>query len=98
MIFPSRYESFGLVPLEAFVHGKPVIASNSGAIPEVVIDNYCGLLFEDGNSQALADKIALLNSDDREVARLSEGAFLRVRQLSSYNSAKESIDLYNTLV
>lgn len=98
VIFPSRYESFGLVPLEAFVHGKPVIASNSGAIPEVVIDNYCGLLFEDGNSQALADKIALLNTDDSAVAKLSEGALLRVRQLSSYNSAKESISLYNTLV
>lgn len=98
VIFPSRYESFGLVPLEAFVHGKPVIASNSGAIPEVVINNYCGLLFEDGNSQALADKIALLNNDDSVVAKLSEGALLRVRELSSYNSAKESIDLYNTLV
>ncbi|WP_349886212.1 glycosyltransferase [Pantoea ananatis] len=97
VVFPSRYESFGLVPLEAFVHGKPVIASRAGAIPEVVINNNCGLLFEDGNSQELAEKMVLLNNDDELVKRLGQGAKARVKELSSYNSANKTLELYQTL-
>jgi len=98
VIFPSRYESFGLVPLEAFVHSKPVIASDSGAIPEVVLDNNCGLLFEDGNASELAKKIRLLSSDSDLYQSLSIGAKKRIRELSSYNSAVQSIKLYKKLL
>jgi glycosyltransferase involved in cell wall biosynthesis len=37
-VYPSRYEGFGLPIIEAFAHGKAVIASSGGAIPEVVGD------------------------------------------------------------
>jgi glycosyltransferase involved in cell wall biosynthesis len=37
-LFPSRYEGFGLPVVEAFFHGKPVLASTGGAVPEVVRD------------------------------------------------------------
>ncbi|MHB2054903.1 glycosyltransferase [Pantoea dispersa] len=97
VIFPSRYESFGLVPLEAFVHGKPVIASNAGAIPEVVIDGNCGLLFNDGDALDLSSKIELLEQDHDLYNKLSAGANERVRHLSSYNSAQQSLELYHSL-
>ena len=37
-LFPSRYEGFGLPAVEAFFHGKAVLASTGGALPEVVRD------------------------------------------------------------
>ena len=50
LIVPSTaYEAFGLINIEAFINGKPVIASNIGGIPEVVEHNKTGLLFESGN-------------------------------------------------
>ncbi|MDA8519100.1 glycosyltransferase family 4 protein, partial [Citrobacter sp. Igbk 16] len=98
VVFPSRYESFGLVPLEAFVHGKPIIASNAGAIPEVVINNECGLIFEDGNAEDLAAKIKSIMADDVLREHLGKGAYKRVRELSSYNSANKTIHLYNDLI
>jgi len=55
VIVPSEwYETFGLVILEAYALGKPVIASRIGGIPEVVRHGETGLLFEPGNAFQLA--------------------------------------------
>ena len=43
-VAPSRYESFGLIYLEAMRHAKPVVACDAGGIPEVVTDGVTGLL------------------------------------------------------
>jgi glycosyltransferase involved in cell wall biosynthesis len=48
LVFPSRYEGFGLPPLEAMVCGCPVLAASSGAVPEVCGD--AALWFDAGVS------------------------------------------------
>jgi glycosyltransferase involved in cell wall biosynthesis len=98
VVFPSRYESFGLVPLEAFVHGKPVIGSDAGAIPEVVLNEQCGLIFKDGSEQDLAEKMATLCSNEALYKTLSDGAKTRVKCLSSNRSALQSEQLYHRLI
>lgn len=98
VLFPSRYESFGLVPLEAFVHGAPVIAARSGAIPEVVEDHISGLLFASENSTALADAVKRLLLDPKLRASLSRGALRRVKELNSRQSAINSYLLYDRLL
>ena len=61
LVFPSLwYETFGLVTAEAMSCGLPVIASNIGAVPEVVEDGVTGLLFEAGNAADLAAKMRFL--------------------------------------
>ena len=62
LVWPSLgwYENFGLVAIEAFACGVPVIASRIGAMEEIVKDKYTGLLFECGNPKDLADKIKLM--------------------------------------
>ncbi|MEW6682915.1 MAG: glycosyltransferase [Nitrospirota bacterium] len=94
VVFPSRYESFGLVPLEAFVHGKPVIGANAGAIPEVVQHDRSGLLFEDGDPGALADCLERLLDDRALCRRLGQGARHRIRELSSAKMALRSEEVY----
>jgi glycosyltransferase involved in cell wall biosynthesis len=98
LVFPSRYESFGLVPLEAFTHGVPVVASNAGAIPEVVSDGRSGLLFDSGNAQALASKVTLLLSQNELRARLSEGAKRQSKKFSSRKTAIQAIEIYSQLL
>jgi len=57
VVVPSRYESFGIILLEAMAYGKPVVASRIGGIPEIVRDRETGLLFEVGDVTGLADRI-----------------------------------------
>lgn len=98
VLFPSRYESFGLVPLEAFVHGTPVIASRSGAIPEVVIDGDCGILFEVDQADGLAQATIRLLNDEGLRTEMASHALQRVKTLSARNSALHSIDVYSRLL
>jgi glycosyltransferase involved in cell wall biosynthesis len=98
VLFPSRYESFGLVPLEAFVHGAPVVASRAGAIPEVIEDEASGLLVEPDDASALADAVSRILRDRKLQARLSEGARKRVKELSARNSALHTVEVYQKLI
>lgn len=54
------FETFGLVAAEAMSHGLPVIASKTGALPEIVENGVTGFLFRPGNTEELAGKMRLL--------------------------------------
>jgi glycosyltransferase involved in cell wall biosynthesis len=98
VVFPSRYESFGLVPLEAFVHGVPVVAARAGAIPEVVFDEECGQLFDVDSAHSLASCVVRLLSEPELHEKLAAGAKKQIRHFSSRKSAIRAIKLYNVLV
>ncbi len=57
---PSRTDSFGIVYLEAWLNGAPVIGANAGGVPEVVSDGVDGYLVEFGDVPALANMIQFL--------------------------------------
>ncbi|WP_139489136.1 N-acetyl-alpha-D-glucosaminyl L-malate synthase BshA [Brevibacillus dissolubilis] len=72
MILPSEKESFGLVALEAMACGVPVVASNAGGLPEVVLDGESGFLCEIGDVDALASKTIQLLQDEELYRRFSQ--------------------------
>lgn len=53
-VFPSLYEPFGIVALEAMAHRCPVVASSTGGLQEVVRPHENGLIGEPGNPESLA--------------------------------------------
>jgi len=57
-------ETFGLVPLEAMAAGRPVVATRTGGLPEVVEDGVTGMLVEPGDPSGLAAAIDRLLSDE----------------------------------
>lgn len=62
-VLPSRTEGMGRVLIEAMASGKPVIGSNVGGIPDLIEDENNGFLFESGDVDDLAKKLARLLSD-----------------------------------
>ena len=75
-VFPSRYEPFGLVALEAMAGGAPVIVSDVGGFAETVRHEVNGLTFYAGNANSLADCIIRLLNDKPLARRLVERAAL----------------------
>jgi N-acetyl-alpha-D-glucosaminyl L-malate synthase BshA len=66
LLVPSETESFGLAALEAMACEVPVIATNTGGLPEVVIDGENGYLVSLGDTQTIADRAIEILSDEKK--------------------------------
>ncbi len=78
-VAPSRYESFGLIYLEAMRWGKPCIGSSAGGIPDVLTPD-CGLMPEPGNVAQLAEAIDTLVSQPELRRQMGLAGKARFRQ------------------
>ncbi len=76
-LLPSRNESFGLAALEAMACGTPVIATNTGGLPEVMVHGETGFLFDLGAVDEMAEAGLSLLQDDQEWVRFSQAARAR---------------------
>lgn len=71
LVVPSIwYETFGMVVIEAFSCGLPVVASRIGALGELIEDGVTGLLFEPDDAQDLADKMRWVMDNPERVAEM----------------------------
>lgn len=75
-------EGFGIVYLEAGVHGLPVVAGNVGGALDAVVDGVTGLLVDPTSSVAIADAIADLLLDRQLAERMGEAGGTRAREFS----------------
>ena len=75
LVVPSTgMESFGLVAIEAFACGTPVIASAHGGLREIVVHGKTGLLVEPGNSKALAQAISYAETHPEKMKAMGQAA------------------------
>lgn len=97
-ILSSRFESFGLVVLEAMRAGLPVLAANVGEIPRMIIDGVTGYLFQPDNPIVLAEKVGLLLKSPISLERVGKAA--RNAVLAGYGQdkpIKETISFYEAI-
>lgn len=86
-VFPSRYEAFGIAPLEAQAAGCPVVATNVASLPFVVRDGETGLLFRPEDPADLAAKVLALLRDPNLAARLATAGRERARREFSWEKS-----------
>jgi glycosyltransferase involved in cell wall biosynthesis len=75
LVYPSRYEGFGLPVLEAMATGTPVVASNVASVPELVGD--AAILVDPDDASAIASALERVLDDDALRARLREAGIAR---------------------
>lgn len=79
LALPSRVDSFGIVFLEAWLYGKPVVGADAGGIPDVVENERDGLLVPFGDAGALAQAIRRLLQDRALASELGTRGCAKVR-------------------
>jgi N-acetyl-alpha-D-glucosaminyl L-malate synthase BshA len=79
MLLPSEKESFGLVALEAMSCGVPVVASDTGGIPEVIRDGVTGFTCGIGNVEQMAAAAIKILTDEKAYKSMSEACVAEAR-------------------
>jgi glycosyltransferase involved in cell wall biosynthesis len=81
-VFPSLFEGFGLVILEAMARGIPVITTTHTAGPDVITDGLDGYIVPIRSAVAIAEKLELLANDREHLNRLKTAALVKAKQFS----------------
>ena len=85
-VFPTYYETFGLVNLEAMAHKLPIVSTNEGGIPDVVKDGENGLICEKKDPESLANCIEKLLTDEKLRKEMGQKGYERYCQLFTSES------------
>ena len=84
-VFPSTYEPFGIVALEAMLAGVPTVVSDVGGLNEIVEHGVTGMKSYAGNSNSIADSILALLFDQKLCDTVSRNAAKKVKELYKWN-------------
>ena len=84
-VFPSTYEPFGIVALEAMLAGVPTVVSDVGGLNEIVEHGVTGMKSYAGNSNSIADSILTLLYDHALAANVAKNAKAKVKELYNWN-------------
>jgi L-malate glycosyltransferase len=99
MLLPSEKESFGLVGLEAMACGVPVIASDTGGLPELIRHGETGYVFPVGAVDDMAEATSALLQDEEKHKRFSLAAVKRARtQFNADDIVKQYVHIYRSVL
>ncbi|MBI4167347.1 MAG: glycosyltransferase family 4 protein [Candidatus Aenigmarchaeota archaeon] len=97
-VVPSVSEGFGFSAAEAAACGTPVVASNTGSLPEIVKNGYNGLLSEPANPGSIAKNVIKVLSDKNLRRRLSLNGPRSVKTFRWDKAAKEYLKIYKSVL
>jgi glycosyltransferase involved in cell wall biosynthesis len=98
-IVASRFEVFGMVVVEALAFGCPLIAANAGGIPEIVVNEENGLLFESGDTSGLADRLeTMLDQPELSATLGRRGAMDVERRFAPVVIARQTKQYYERVL
>ena len=97
-MLPSKSESFGLSALEALSCSVPVIGTNTGGLPEVVIDGQCGYLCDPNDIKSLANRATEILCSEELAKKMGREARKRAKLFDSSIIVPQYINYYNEVL
>jgi glycosyltransferase involved in cell wall biosynthesis len=94
LAWPSTYEGFGMVVVEAMSQRLPVVATPVGCARSLIVSERTGLLVPARDSVGLAEALARVLTDKAFASRLAAAAFDRVRDMTWTTTAERTLDVY----
>lgn len=95
LTLPAEHEPSGRAPLEAMAVGLPVVVSDSGGLPELVVDGQSGIIVPCGNAGRLAEALCRLAKDPHLTRLLGLAGAKRVAEgLTAAHCAQQTMALY----
>lgn len=99
LAYPSRYEPFGIVPLEAMACGTPVVVSNIAGCREIIVDGLNGYVVNPHDRKALAAIIKKLLLDSKLRSKIGQNAAFTIKENYTWTKAADQfIALYKSLL
>jgi glycosyltransferase involved in cell wall biosynthesis len=91
-VYPSLYEPFGIVALEAMAAHVPVVVSNAGGLPEVVEHDVSGTVTYSGNADSLSWGIERVLREPGHARYMAGNAYARVQTVFNWNVIAEQTE------
>lgn len=98
LVFPSLFEGFGLVILEAMSQGLPVITTPHTAGPDIISDGEDGYIIPIRSSEAIAEKLELLFRDRKLLLEMSRAAQRKAVQFSWESYGRNVSNIIKTYI
>lgn len=97
-LLPSEYESFGLAALEAMAAEVPVISTNAGGLPEIIIDGICGYMSNVGDVEDMAKNAIKILKEDSVYATFKANALKQAERFDIENIVPQYEALYRKVL
>jgi len=95
LVYPSRYEGFGLPVLEAMHHGCPVLISKTSSLPEVA--GSAAMYFDPETHDELCEKMPICLYDSEQRNAMKQKGYEQEKKFSWDRCAKETLDYYKQI-
>ena len=97
-LLTSEYESFGLAALEALAAEVPVISTNAGGLPEIIINDYCGYMSNVGDVEDMSANAIKILKEDAVLKQFKANALEQAKKFDIKNIVPEYENLYRSMI
>jgi len=97
-LLTSEYESFGLAALEAMAAEVPVISTNAGGLPEIIVNGYCGYMSNVGDIEDMSKNAISILKDEETLKTFRANALAQARKFDISNIVPLYEQLYQRML